>query len=1312
MKKKLLFNKIAYLLLLNFFALSLNAQEGPGGVGDASNNPFWFAADQLSGLSNNDPVTTWNNIGSQNISATQATNNRKPTFENNQINSLPALSFDGGDFLTIPSNNSINQNGPFSKRTISMTFQTGANVTSRQVLYEEGGAIRGLNIFIENGNIYVGGYNLQASDGADSPWGYSFINTAINSNTTNVVNFVFDGNASKTGTITAYLNGNSIGNIANVGRLFNHNEANIGAQDNDSYYPSGSDSSNNAYHFNGLIPEVIIYNKALNNSERIVLENYLASKYDISLLSNDLNAYDTNANGDFDFHSVGIARINSADLYLTSNIGTGVISVANNNLPDNASLILSGNNYDEVSLENTFFGCSSNSLNLYRTVNTWRVSKTGSFTNSAIEIDLSAFGLSGSVVNDVQLEVSTTSNFSGSNTIFNATSNIGSIVSFENINLNDGEYFKFLLPNSESTSTLPGGVSTIRNTQFWMRAESLSLVNGNSVQNWQNEGSNTENAEQSTTSSQPLYLENQFNSYPAIDFTSTDKHLSIPNNPEINIAGPYSKRSFTVAFETSTDISTKQVIYEEGGNARNLHILIEGNNLIVGGFNNSNSDGPGDNWVNKQINTVIAPNTKYVLSFIFDGSSDNTNNPNGSFRMHLNNALIGNVSGVGLLYAHSGDINIGGHQDNVLMNGNVGTGNYYKGKIAEFMIHASVLNTTEISAMHNYLGSKYDINLGLNNVNVYNQNAEGDFDHDLVAIYNVNTNFQDNSKFGTGLIRIKDPTNLDNGEYRYIVSNSKNYSLLNGDDLNCTSNSIDDQKLETIWRVGGAGNVGSLTLEFDNKKLNIPASSYSNIELLVSNNASFTSPVVYTSSINCEYVSFNSVNLNDGDYFTFRLKGVEPIQWTGSQFLYGSGINNTPSLDDYGRKLVIKAGSNATLNNSANVGCIVVDTNAKLIINGSAQITITGNINANGEIDASSGIIQMNGDTNQTINWSDKLLIGHLELDTAFEVELTTTSTPLRITELLSIPSGTLRTNGNLTLTCQFTDLTKRVAQIDDLTNGTITGNITTEQCIPARRAFRFLSSPVTTSNSIHDNWQEGATAWNDDPNPGYGTHITGALIDQTNGFDLTPSGNPGLFVYNNASQSWNPIANTDVNTLTAGTPYRLMVRGDRSTDITSNTAVASQATLRATGTITSGNLDLAAGFNTSSGSFNFFGNPYPAAIDVSQVMNSATGVQKDYYIWDPNLGTRGSFVTIDLEAPNIGTNAAGSAANEFLQPGQAAFVRVVSPGTPQMLLNETNKNVSVSQTATFSNNPISMVDLTLYKSSDLSEGETPKDGL
>ncbi|MGO1752246.1 MAG: hypothetical protein ACTHYV_07115 [Psychroflexus sp.] len=45
MKRKLLFNKIAYLLLLNFFALSLNAQEGPGGVGDVSNNPFWFAAD-------------------------------------------------------------------------------------------------------------------------------------------------------------------------------------------------------------------------------------------------------------------------------------------------------------------------------------------------------------------------------------------------------------------------------------------------------------------------------------------------------------------------------------------------------------------------------------------------------------------------------------------------------------------------------------------------------------------------------------------------------------------------------------------------------------------------------------------------------------------------------------------------------------------------------------------------------------------------------------------------------------------------------------------------------------------------------------------------------------------------------------------------------------------------------------------------------------------------------------------------------------------------------------------------------------------
>src|SRR5690606_29972019 len=132
----------------------------------------------------------------------------------------------------------------------------------------------------------------------------------------------------------------------------------------------------------------------------------------------------------------------------------------------------------------------------------------------------------------------------------------------------------------------------------------------------------------------------------------------------------------------------------------------------------------------------------------------------------------------------------------------------------------------------------------------------------------------------------------------------------------------------------------------------------------------------------------------------------------------------------------------------------------------------------------------------------------------------------------------------------------------------------TAERFIPARRAFRLLSSPVTTTSSINANWQEGVnnpdTSTNNNPNPGYGTHITGSTTG-ANGFDATPSGNPSLFYLDVDNQSWEPFANTDNTTIQAGVPHRLMVRGGRDINVTSNSAAPSDTRLRTTGSLHTG---------------------------------------------------------------------------------------------------------------------------------------------
>jgi len=297
-----------------------------------------------------------------------------------------------------------------------------------------------------------------------------------------------------------------------------------------------------------------------------------------------------------------------------------------------------------------------------------------------------------------------------------------------------------------------------------------------------------------------------------------------------------------------------------------------------------------------------------------------------------------------------------------------------------------------------------------------------------------------------------------------------------------------------------------------------------------------------------------------------------------------------------------------------------------------------------------------------------------------------------------------------------FSSDATRTGQLDAVASTSVlTGPVTIQRYIPARRAFRFLSSSVTTSGSIHANWQEGAINAADNPNPGFGTHITGSTTG-ANGFDATPSGNPSMFTLNNTAQAWQAIANTDVNTLTAGTPYRILVRGDRSINVNSNSSAPTNTTLQATGTLFTGT-KTDTNFSTVAGEFNFFGNPYPAAVDMNAVVGASTNINPNfYYVWDPTLGGvpdpgtpggRGAYVTVALPA---GTNASSSAANQYLQPGQAAFVTTLANGAASITFQETQKAVNQPLTAVFITD--AQLDIRLYEATAFATGNTASDGL
>lgn len=389
-------------------------------------------------------------------------------------------------------------------------------------------------------------------------------------------------------------------------------------------------------------------------------------------------------------------------------------------------------------------------------------------------------------------------------------------------------------------------------------------------------------------------------------------------------------------------------------------------------------------------------------------------------------------------------------------------------------------------------------------------------------------------------------------------------------------------------------------------------------------------------------------------------------------------------------------------------------TNEGILTLNSSRILVANNFNnASGTLSAANATIEVVGGGTQSFTFNNDDIVKRLELNKSANTA-TVVAGKLTITDGFKSVAGTLDAAEKIVLQSTST----KTAIVEQSTAGTI-NNIVVERYIPAKRAFRLLSSPVTSITSIKYNWQENQNntssifANNSNTVSGYGTHITGSTTG-INGFDATQSGNASLFLFNNATQSWTSIDNTNTNTFTAGEPYRLMIRGDRSVDMNTNTPMPTNTTLRTRGTLKIGGHTIT-NLSTTSDAYNFIGNPYQSPVDIATVLNSSTNIKTThYYVWDPKVGGingRGAFVTYTFL--NNTNNVAGSQVNQYLQPMQACFVNTLANGAASVAFNENNKytttNENIYRTATTS---LPMLKLNLFDSTSFNQGNTALDGV
>ena len=342
---------------------------GPGGVANQSQNIVWLNSTYTPGLSDGDPVTTWIDL-SENSNDGKQTGSARPAYLNNPAdnwNQKPVVRFDYGydQYIGIDNTPDLNTGGPYDKRTIIVPFRTGTDISTRQVLYEEGGTVRGLNIYIENGELYISGWNETDDDGgATTPWYFTAVTTPLAANTPYfaALQFNFTG---VTGDVTGWINGDSISVLPGAGRLFNHpGEIGLGGMNNGSVYHDGPDGGYDHF-FNGNISELIINNTVYNLAQSNIVNNYLSAKYNVPI-TNDYYDHETD-------YSWGVFGIGQEDLNNTHSVaqGNGMVRIDNpGNLNNGDYLLIGHNNGDINSWTNT--SVPENDPNIRRIERIWR----------------------------------------------------------------------------------------------------------------------------------------------------------------------------------------------------------------------------------------------------------------------------------------------------------------------------------------------------------------------------------------------------------------------------------------------------------------------------------------------------------------------------------------------------------------------------------------------------------------------------------------------------------------------------------------------------------------------------------------------------------------------------------------------------------------------------------------------------------------------------------------------------------------------------------------------------------------------------
>lgn len=396
-----------HLILLVFLSLiyvTVTAQTGPGGIGNASSNELWLKADDITGYAPNAPLTgAWVDASGNSHNAFQLNAAYRPTYQSS--GGIASLRFDGTDDY-------LDGTHTYDAQTVFIIYNASSTLMNTTDL----------------GQIW-GNYDDRVHIALDARSG------------SNAQGFSFDGSPSRTAakyaldgaTYSAPVENSNVqpyiyDQVQMISAEFNTLRT-LNRQIIGSLFPSFTVGT---HQYGGDIAEIIVFNTTLNTAQRTIIENYLAAKYGITLASSDYYAYQTSHK----YELAGVGRVDASNTHTTATSANILNVTSGAGLDADGEFLLFAHNGDNGT---TWTATETPNANYERIAREWRFDETGDLGTITFTVDTATLSARAADFNQLYLLVDADGDFSSGATPYKLNHASGSTFEVD-FDIADGAY--------------------------------------------------------------------------------------------------------------------------------------------------------------------------------------------------------------------------------------------------------------------------------------------------------------------------------------------------------------------------------------------------------------------------------------------------------------------------------------------------------------------------------------------------------------------------------------------------------------------------------------------------------------------------------------------------------------------------------------------------------------------------------------------------------------------------------------------------------------------------------------------------------